>query len=138
MHIVSLKQKAEDEPNKATIFQEMLNICALNPTSEVLRTLEGCKCLPVKTQSGATVWYACSTDFAIVDRREYGAMFDGKIRILDFSLEEVHSLRPFLLALGLEERHLSIAVKENTTAQDNDLHARLTRDLRKKAYAIYR
>lgn len=104
MHVAALKQKAEDDPNKATLFQEMLSICALNPTSEVMRTLKNCKCLPLKLQSGATVWYDYSSDFAIVDRREYGVMFDGKIRLLDFSLEEVHSLELFLLAMGLGTR----------------------------------
>jgi hypothetical protein len=65
-------------------------------------------------------------------------MFDGKIRLLDFSLEEVHSLELFLLAMGLGTRYLSIAVTESTTAQGNELHLGLTSDLRKKAYAIYR
>jgi hypothetical protein len=116
----------------------MLNICALNPTSEMLRTLKNCKCLLFKLLSGATVWYDYSTDFAIVDRREYRVMFDGKIRLLDFSLEEVHSLEPFLLAVDLGTRYLSIAVKESTTAQGNELHPGLTSDLRSKAYAIYR
>jgi hypothetical protein len=78
-HIAALKQEAEDDPNKATLFREMLNICVLNPTSKVMRTLKNCKCLPVKVQSGATVWYDYSSDFAIVDRREYGVMFDGNI-----------------------------------------------------------
>ncbi|KAF2464794.1 uncharacterized protein BDR25DRAFT_380700 [Lindgomyces ingoldianus] len=138
MHIVALTQKVLEQADKTTALQEMLNICALNPTSEALESLRNCECLPIKTQSGATEWHDCSTDFAIVDRREYGAMFEGKVRILDFSLEEVHSLQRFLFALGLGTRYISRLVEEKTYVQDNELDPQLTCDMRKKAYAIYR
>ena len=138
MRVAALKQKVLEEPDKTAMFQEMLNICAFNSTCNVLNILTDCNYLPIKTQTGITEWFNHSTDFAIVDRRKYKAMLENKVRVLDFSLEELHSLQPFLLALGLEIRYMSIAVEEKTTAQDNELHAQLTSDIRKKAYAIFR
>jgi len=138
MHVSALVKKVAEEPDKIAVFQEMLNICTLNPTPESLQDLKGCSCLPVRTQSGTIEWCNPSAHFAILDRREYEAVFEGKIRILDFTLEEVHSIRPFLISFGLSTRFLSSAVEEKTTARDNEFDTKLTNDMRKKAYAIYR
>ncbi|KAF2188895.1 hypothetical protein K469DRAFT_748131 [Zopfia rhizophila CBS 207.26] len=138
MHIISLKQKALENPDRQQIFQEMLNICALKPTAEALKGLSGCNCLPVTLTSRQKKWVDHSSDFAIVDRREYAEIFDGKISMLDFSLEEVHSLRPFLLGLGLKDRYMSNAIREETAVCNGLLSQDLTNDLRRKAYAIFR
>jgi hypothetical protein len=47
-----------------------------------------------------------TADFAIVDLLEYGFAFAGKIRMLDYSIEEVRACRPFLLSLNLKGQHL--------------------------------
>jgi hypothetical protein len=138
MHIRSLKQKARENPNKRDIMQEMLNICAFNPTAESLEDLSRCKCLPVKLSSGPVDWQDHTGDFAIVDRREYGDLFAGKVNFLDFSLEELHSLKLLLVGLGLRERYTSKAAKETTTVRGGSVSQHLTNDLRKKAYAVCR
>ena len=138
MHVEALKRKASNDPDKRDIFQAVLNICAFNPTPETLEKLSDCKCLPVKLKSGIRQWCDRSGRFAIVDRREYERSFAGKIDVLDFSMEETHAIKPFLLGLGLEERYMSKAVKEETKALDGSIDQRLTQDLRKKAYAICR
>jgi hypothetical protein len=138
MHIHALQQKAQENPEKRSIMREMLNICALNPTAELLKRLSDCKCLPIKRGSREIEWSDCSEEFAIIDRRDYGAIFDNKIKMLDFSLEEVHQLNNFLLALGLEHRYTSKIVKEETNVEGGTIKQRLTDDLRKKAYAISR
>lgn len=139
MHVLALAQKAVDNASKDTLLQEMMNICALNPTTTSLEKLEGCKCLPVRQRSsGRVVLMDRSAEFAILDRREYGEMFDTKINILDFSLEQVHSLTPFLRAFRLQDRYISLLVKEETKVQNGSLNQGLTHDMRKKAYAIYR
>ncbi|KAF2499755.1 hypothetical protein BU16DRAFT_504059 [Lophium mytilinum] len=138
MHISALKEKASTNPDKYSIFREILNICAFDIPFKALESLRNCKCLPVKLSSGTTEWSDCSKDFAIVNRRDYSQTFAGRINVLDFSLEEVHSLKPFLSGLGLEERFLSRAVREETTVQGGSKDERLTADLRKKSYAICR
>ncbi|KAF2810106.1 uncharacterized protein BDZ99DRAFT_442610 [Mytilinidion resinicola] len=138
MHISALKQKASTNPDKSSIFREMLNICAFEIPFKALEKLRDCKCLPIKLPSGTTEWSDCSEDFAIVNRRDYSQTFAGQIKVLNFSLEEVHSLKPFLTGLGLEERYLSRAVREETTVQGGLISERLTAELRKKSYAICR
>jgi hypothetical protein len=140
MHIRALiRQTEEDYPDKGKILQEIINICALNPTAEILqKRLSDFKCLPVREKSGALIWLTPNDHFAIVDRRDYGRIFRDEIRILDFSLEEVHAIKKFLIGLELEERYMSKAVIEETKVQDGQLHERLTADLRKKTYAVCR
>jgi hypothetical protein len=139
MHIRALIQKASDNPDKESILQEMRNVCALNPTPEALGTkLSDCDCFPVKHPSGEIEWLSCADTFVVVDRQEYGNMFRDEIATLDFSLEEVHSVKKFLLCLRLEPRFLSNAVTEETRVRDGLLHQELTNDLRRKSYAICR
>ena len=138
MHVVALEQKASEHPDRREIMQEMMNISAFSPTSEAVKDLSDTKCLPVKLPSGEIHWLSKRGSFAIIDRREYGEAFAGRINILDFSLEEVHSIRPFLLALGLEKRYMSRAVTEHTTVQGGSFSQCHSDDLRNKAYAICR
>jgi hypothetical protein len=138
MHISALRNKVLDTPTTTEVMQEMLNICALNPSVQSLKTLADCKCLPVRLTSGEIQWMASSEDFAIVDRREWGEKFENKIKLLDFSLEQVHRLSPFLHGLNLGHRYLSKMVKVDTNVEGGSLHQKLTHDLRAKAYAIAR
>ncbi|KAH8800361.1 hypothetical protein F5884DRAFT_891279 [Xylogone sp. PMI_703] len=135
MHILALMQKAT-VPDKRSIMQEMLNICAFDVTPQAVEKLCNCKFLPVKLPSKEIQWLDRSGTFAIVDRRDYGQVFTGRIRVLDFSLEEVHSLKPLLFALGLGEKYLSRAVREETTVEGGLINEHLTADLRGK-YAAH-
>jgi hypothetical protein len=139
MHILALVEKSSDNPNKESILQEMRNICALDPKPENLQPkLSDCACFPVRKHSGEIEWLNSSKSFAIVDRAEYGQIFRDKIKTLDFSLEEVHSVSILLEGLKLETKYLSEAVTEETRVEGSVAHADLTRDLRRKAYAITR
>jgi hypothetical protein len=139
MHLAALKQKAASNASKDVLFQEMMNISALNPTALSLEKLATCKCLPVRQgSSGEVVLMNKFAEFAIVDRLEYGDMFDRKISILDLSLEQVHSVAPFLQAIAINDRYLSKLVKEETRVRNGSLDQRLTNDLRNKGYAICR
>ena len=88
--------------------------------------------------SGEVEWSSCSGAFAVVDRTDYGNLIRDKIATLDFSLEEVHSIKVFLQGLKLEPKYLSNAVKEETQVEGGVFNAELTNDLRRKAYAIAR
>lgn len=138
MHIRALQQRVMENANREDIIREMMNICALGPDPKEIEALSDCKCLPVKLPSGETKWLNKHANFAIVDRREYGDVFRGKISMLDLSLEEVHSLKVILLGLGLHRFYTSIAVQETTSVQGGLINESLTESLRKKAYAICR
>jgi hypothetical protein len=139
MHIHALSQKALFSPDKQSVQQEMRNICALNPKPDDLwPRLSNCKCFKVRKPFGEVEWLSCSDEFAVVDRTDYGNLFRDKIAILDFSLEEVHSLKVFLQGLKLDPKYLSNAVIEETRVEGGVFNAELTNDLRRKAYAIAR
>jgi hypothetical protein len=139
MHIHALSEKALFSPEKHSIQQEMRNICALNPKpGDLWAKLSSSKCFQVRKPSGEVEWLSCSGAFAVVDRTDYGTIFRDKIATLDFSLEEVHSIKAFLQGLKLEPKYLSNAVKEETRVEGGVFNAELTNDLRRKAYAIAR
>ncbi|ATZ46359.1 hypothetical protein BCIN_01g09700 [Botrytis cinerea B05.10] len=138
MHIVALQKRALENPDKHGILRELRNICALNPTAALRDKISKCKCLPVCRPSQEVEWMDSTDSFAIIDRKEHGDIFKNKINVLDFSLEEVHSVNQFLVELGLEGRYTSGAVKEGTKIEDGLLNDGLTKDLRRKAYAICR
>ncbi|TGO71885.1 hypothetical protein BELL_0517g00020 [Botrytis elliptica] len=139
MHILALQKRALENPTKEGILNELKNICALNPADGILRDkLSTCKFLPVCETSQMTEWMDVTSNFAIIDRKEYGDIFKNKINILDFSLEEAHSINAILVSLGLEGRYMSKSVKEETKIADGLLNDALTKNLRRKAYAICR
>lgn len=138
MHISSLKQKVLENRDKQDIIQDMKNISGFEPKPESLKELYSCKCLPVKLPSGEVRWLDKSGEFLIQDRREYGEIFRNKASFLDFTLEEAHSLKLLLVGMGLEKRYTSNAVRETTAVQDGSFNPCLTKDLRRKAYAICR
>jgi hypothetical protein len=138
MHILALTQKTLKSLEKTSIMKEILNICAFEITSQSLAKLSDCKCFPVKLSSGETQWSNRSGSFAIVDRRAYGQLFAGKIGVLDLTLEHIHSFQAFLLAMGLEGRYISVLVKEEIIVQGGSMSERITKDLRRKSYAICR
>ncbi|KAF7958935.1 hypothetical protein EAE96_002461 [Botrytis aclada] len=139
MHILALQKHALENPDKEAILRELRNLCALLPTRNVLRDkLSKCKCFPVYRPSQIVEWMDSTGSFAIVDRKEHGDVFKNEINVLDFSLEEVHSVNKFLVEFGLEGRFTSRAVEEDTKIEDGLLNDALTNDLRRKAYAICR
>jgi hypothetical protein len=87
----------------------------------------------VKLQSGRT-------QFAIADRKALGDIFAPQAKMLDFTLDEVRRLRPFLSWLDLESRCLSISVREISTVAGGrmDKLQYPDREIRQKADGLYR
>jgi hypothetical protein len=99
-----------------------------------------CRIFPVRMPDGSTQPLAALEDFAIIDRQHYADALKNKIKILDFTLDEVRRLRPLIEWAGLTDRYLSRSVVEQTVVDDErcieDRH--LTRDLARKAGAFVR
>lgn len=95
---------------------------------------------PVRYPDGSTTLSSANVHFAISDREYLLARFDGKIKILDYTVEEVWQLKPFFEWTKLTTRFLSNAVQENTTVLEGVQQPIRTskRDLKLKAYAILR
>lgn len=110
----------------------------MDPTTEDVAGLQRSNIFPVILTNGQKTFTNTTADFAIVDRSEYGSAFVGRIRILDYSIEEVRACRPLLLALGLKRSHLSELVEEKTTVQAGVINSELSQSFRLKAYALFR
>lgn len=103
-------------------------------------SLDGYSLFPVRFKGSLVELQSSRKDFAIVDRQKLFDMFNDRAAILDFDLEEVRKLRPFLNWLGLEDRYLSRQVKEKSTLKGGLLgsNIELTRRVNRQAHAIYR
>ncbi|KAF4462555.1 hypothetical protein FALBO_10629 [Fusarium albosuccineum] len=98
------------------------------------------KVFPVKYPNGSVKLQTGRTQFAITDRKALGDIFAPQAKILDFTLDEVRRLRPFLSWAGLEMRYLSSMVREISTVAGGRMD-RLhypDRDIRQKADGLYR
>lgn len=96
--------------------------------------------LLVRYANGVTSLCDIDTDFAIVDRESLAEKFKGKIKLLDFSREEVLRLYPLLSWCGLTNRYLSVVIREITSISRplSRPISNLNRDIRRKAHAILR
>ena len=108
------------------------------PQKSVLDRLKLRRFLPVWGVDGALSLKGVMDDFVVVDRKKYGDIFRGVIPSLDFSVEEVHGLESMILALGLSDRYMSQTVRETSSARDSLLEPVLSREMRHKAYALFR
>lgn len=70
---------------------------------------------PIRYPHEEVICRSVSTEFFIVDREQLRQNFATKVKFLDFSLEDVARLRPFLHWAGLQSRYFSRCVKEVTS-----------------------
>ncbi|KAI1170828.1 hypothetical protein F4777DRAFT_91133 [Nemania sp. FL0916] len=99
---------------------------------------------PVKCpKESVQLMSAAGSDFVVVDRKPLEEKFRGLVKILDFSLNEVHRLHPFLQWAGLEDRRLSVRVTEVITGvtiatTEAETRQKFRRSVESKAYALCR
>jgi hypothetical protein len=98
------------------------------------------KVFPVRHPNGSIELSPATIDFVIGDREYLIARFESKIKILDYTVEEVRQLKPFFEWTNLTTRYMSTAVIERTTLAPGVLHniEMPKRDLKRKAYALLR
>ena len=143
MYVDSIKVEARGKPSSARIKETMRLICSLGVGDSDFSSLAEAKILPVKLANGVSGFASASSrvesiDFAIVENTIHWDAFEGKIVVLDFSLEEIRDTRPLLLAMGLKERFTSQLVKEVTDVRGDSHDREMTRNLRSKSQAIVR
>jgi hypothetical protein len=103
-----------------------------------LEALSKVKFLPKKVADGTSVLVAITDEFAIPDHQRYYDALEAHNVLLDFDVADVQILHVLFETLGLEDRYLSMAVKEiSTTGIDCIQDSTLSRQLREKAYALY-
>lgn len=94
---------------------------------------------PVRYCNGEVALRSAKVDFAIPDRDPLRHVFEDKITMLDFNLEDVRRLKPFFEWTKLERRYLSNCVIEGTSVSKIGRPILMEqRDLKRKAYYILR
>ncbi|KAM0492979.1 hypothetical protein ACHAP8_009508 [Fusarium lateritium] len=95
---------------------------------------------PVKYPNGSVNLQSGRTEFAIVDRKALGDIFGTRAKTLDFTLDEVRRLQPFLSWLNMGSRYLSTSVREISTVAGDHLNKlqSLDREIKQKANGLYR
>ena len=143
MYIASIKSLASRNSPAAKIREAMKLVSLLGVEEADVSSLLDAKVFPVKCRNGQMCFMKAKftspdPEFAIMDNLTHGDAFQGKIDVLDMSLEEIRDARPFLLACGLEHHFMSRLIKEETTVQEGSLEWETTKEFRLKAPALVR
>ena len=110
------------------------------PAQPCPRNLLGKRIFPIRYPSGHIECHSKETTFFVVDREPLRRSFEGEVKFIDFTLEEVNRLQPFLYWTHLEDRYLSANVKEITSFHGSGgrILSNQNRDIRPRAHAILR
>jgi hypothetical protein len=95
---------------------------------------------PVRFPDGHVRFLTGSDGFALLDRKSLGDDFKDLAKFLDFSIDEIRALQPFIRWARLEDRYLSKAVKEisSVDARSTRPISSSYREIRLKAHALLR
>jgi hypothetical protein len=153
---------AVPKPNFALAYQQLVEVGSTVPTIAYAKNLlwslaalltadnesrpsfgdqaSLCRVFPVNIPDQSTRLLTALDNFAIIDRQHYALYLKDKIKVLDFSMEEVRRLKPLIKWAGLTGRYLSRLVAERTVVEDDfcAMDKPLTRDLVRKAGAFVR
>lgn len=98
------------------------------------------KVFPVRYPTGSVELCSSAVNFSVADRRHLFDSFSQKAKLLDFNVNDIARLEPFLQWTGLDRRYLSTSIKEISTVW-GDSHTFLTsscRNIARKAYGLLR
>ena len=120
-------------PNEGTHFKEHLK-----------RSINNRPCLPIRYPKSSPLSLKLVAPnkidgFFLADREYLYREFKDRVPILDFTLEELHSIEALIALFDLDKRRLSSMVQATTSVTGNQsVEWSLMEDLRKKALALYR
>lgn len=139
-YVRELESLCNIDPNPpiSRVKQLLLEINSWQPNKNDLARLKPLNILPVKESEGKLKLKNVKDAFVLFDRKDHAEIFEGKVAYLDFSMEAQRHLRPLISALGLNTRYTSVLVKQDSRAQHAVPEPTLSRNLRLRAYAIFR
>jgi hypothetical protein len=95
---------AHGQPSIADVKKMTWAMSALESEKRDLTSLVPCNILPVRRVRHGSIEVLlqnCGSNFSVVDRTKLVNIFRDHVAFLDFSLEEVRQLHPFLEALDI-------------------------------------
>ncbi|KOC14318.1 hypothetical protein AFLA70_555g000420 [Aspergillus flavus AF70] len=141
-----IKKLVDQGSTSASVKEIKETICLLNnylQTDEDVpdsQPIQDAKVFPVRDLNGQVVLRSYDDAFSIADRNHLYNWFAGKANFLDFCVNDIHRLEPFLDWVELERRYLSVSVKEISTL-GNGAHQSLVskdRNIALRAYGLLR
>nr|RBQ94652.1 hypothetical protein FVER53263_07682 [Fusarium verticillioides] len=108
-------------PDLKKLLWSLLDTLAADTASSSVYAdkIRDCRVFPVKLPSGKVQSMNAMGDFCINDRPLYAAALKEQANFLDFSVEEIHRLRPVIEWLSLTKRYLSNVVMEKTSVDES-------------------
>jgi hypothetical protein len=133
---------AHGQPSITAVKEMIWAISAMDLEKSDLIPLISCNILPVRTTrlgSAEVSLQSRGSNFTVIDRTKLADIFREHVGFLDFSLEEVRQLDPFLHALDLSKKYLSRVCREETACSDDGvLDVDLTEKFKDRAYYLLR
>ncbi|KAH8808653.1 hypothetical protein F5884DRAFT_900865 [Xylogone sp. PMI_703] len=140
--VEGLHSLAQRQPSSVDLKRMIWAINEMDPKESDLESVINCDILPVRDDRyGSTriSFQNCQGNFVVIDRAKLATVFTGYVGFLDFTLEEVRQLEPFLRALKLDKKCLSrLCTEETTCTEDGVVDRRLTEELKDRAYYLLR
>ena len=141
--VEGLHTLCQRNPTISRVNEIIWAINAMKPKQGDLDKLLACDFLPVRVPQpgdGYEVSFQnCQADFVIIDRAKLADIFHGHVAFLNFNLEEVLQLQPFLDSLGLSNKYISLICQEETSCSEDGLIDRsLTAEFQERAYDLLR
>ncbi|EPE32824.1 ATPase of HSP90 chaperone/DNA topoisomerase II/histidine kinase [Glarea lozoyensis ATCC 20868] len=139
--IEALVARSRNGSSLADIKQTIKAINRMKPTWKDLQVLRAYGFLPIRRHSedGNVTLGNLFETFAVIDNTKISAIFNDHVDMLDFSLEEVLELEPFLHGLGLKSKYLSrIYTTDTDCGEGSTMDDKLTDNFMDIAYDILR
>jgi hypothetical protein len=140
--VEGLRSLAQGRPSVAGIKEMIEAINGMDPQQEDLESLLGISFLPIVDNSAtprAVRFQSCRSNFSIRDQTKLADIFKEHAKFLDFSLEQIRELEPFLQALNLGDKYLSrLCTQETACSDDGTLDMELTEGFNQRAYYLLR
>ena len=130
--------QVEKTPSISQVKALLWEINSWEPSHSDLDPLRPLKAFPVLGLDRKPQLRCLQDIFVLYDRQSHVKTFKGKVGSLDFSLEDIRSLRPLINALGLSKRYSSTLIREDSHAEDVVLDPHLSKYIRDRAHAIFR
>ncbi|KAF4945027.1 hypothetical protein FGADI_12286 [Fusarium gaditjirri] len=139
-HLLNVGNTIQPIPEIKKLLWSLLDSLTANrgASSAIADQIRVCRVFPVKLPSGEVQPLSAMGGFHINDLPIYAAALKEKASLLDFSVEEVHRLKPVIEWLGLTERYLSKTVTEKTSVDESQgvEDSDLAQDIAGKAAAL--
>ena len=100
------------------------------------KRLQEARFFPVRNVDGEVQLASISDEFFVMDNKRFEDAFQGRLKMLDFSVEDLMTMDTIFRALSITSRYISGQVQTETIVEQSTPHDSLTQDLQRRSYAL--